>query len=186
MVVIEFIQSGISLLMGTAFVVMLVGYIYKRDAIHWEYLAEAYARDWRPPLVERWGHAVLYGKFPVSKGYNGIMKVGLHADGLSLRVVIPPKSFFCEPLFIPFKDIRGWKQVWYVNAKSVELELTKAPEVKIVMPKEQLEWFQENGGRAIRFDNVPTPNQAKPVFWYWILVLSSLLPISLIGVWWAN
>ena len=101
--------------------------MYKRDAIHWNYLAKTYARPWQKPISERWGNAVLYGKFPVSKAYNGILKIGVHEDGFSLRVRFPLISYFCEPLFIPFRDVRGWDQTWYLNSKTVELELAGAP-----------------------------------------------------------
>ena len=162
----------ISTAAGFAFVVFLVGFIYKRDAIHWAYLERTYGRPWQTPIRERWGHAVLYGKFPVSKAYNGILKIGVHRDGLSLRIMFPLISLFCRPLFIPYRDICGWDQTWYLNAKTVELELVGAPEVKIAMPSAQVDWIRSAGGMDITMMNQASPHSDKPVIWHAFLVVS--------------
>ncbi len=164
-----------STIAGFAFVLLMLGFIYKRDAVHWSYLEQAYGRPWQIPTRERWGNAVLYGKFPVSKAYNGILKIGVHGDGLSLRIMFPPISLFCKPLFIPFRDIIGWDQTWYLNAKTVELELTGAPEVKIAMPLEQIEWIRNAGGAQIAMMNQASPHRDKPVIWHGYLVVSSVV-----------
>lgn len=164
-----------SIILGLPIVILIVGFIYKRDAQHWEYLAQTYERRWTAPLRERWGHAVLYGKFPASKSYNGIVKIGVHKDGLSLKIMIPVISFFCKPLFIPFHDIISWDQTWYINTKTVELELAGAPEIKIAMPREQVEWIRSKGGNDIKMMTQPSPYQNKPVIWYRFLLVTSLL-----------
>lgn len=169
--------SFISTIAGAAFVVFIVGFLYKRDAIHWEYLERVYGRPWRTPIRERSGSAVLYGKFPLSKAYNGIVKLGVHGDGLSLRIVFPLISLFCRPLFIPYRDICGWDQTWYLDAKTVELELAGAPEVKIVMPRKQVEWIRGAGRTDITMMNEASPHRDKPVIWHAFVITSSLVMI---------
>ena len=168
-------SSFITTIAGFAMVLLMVGFIYKRDSVHWQYLEQVYGRPWQTPIHERWGHAVLYGKFPVSKAYNGILKVGVHHNGLSLRIMFPIISFFCRPLFIPYGDICGWDQTWYLNAKTVELELSGAPEVKIAMPREQVEWIRNTSGVKIAMMNQTSPHRDKPVIWHAFLVVSSLV-----------
>jgi len=180
----EFLYSSLVTIAAGAGVILLLAMIYKRDAIHWQYLADQYGREWRAPIRERWGNGNLYGKFPLSRGYNGILKVGVFPNGFALKIAIPPDSLFCDPLFIPFEDVRGWDQTWYINSKTVELELVRAPEVKLVMPKSQLEWIHQNSGGRIRFENVPSPNNAKPVLWYWTMIVSFTLPIVGMGTFW--
>jgi hypothetical protein len=171
------IFSIISTGLGLAFAVYLVANIYKRDAIHWQYLEQAYGRPWQPPLRERWASAVLYGKHPFSKAYNGILKMGVHKDGVSFRVMFPLISYFCKPLFIPYRDIRGWNQTWYLNAKTVELELSGAPEVKIAMPRDQVEWIRTVRGKGISLINKPSPHNAKPKIWHAYIIVSSTVMI---------
>ena len=43
----------ISSIADFAFAAFLVGFMYKRDAIHWNYLAKTYARPWQKPISER-------------------------------------------------------------------------------------------------------------------------------------
>ena len=178
MALIEMIFQSVTGLVSLGFVIALLGFMYWRDACHWRYLAEAYGRTWTRPVRTRWGNVVLYGKFPVSKSYNGITRLGLHSDGLSLKIMIPPYSIFCRPLFIPYRDIRGWDQSWYLNAKSTELELEAAPEVKIVMPREQLEWIRGMGGQEIEVTNRTSPHRDKPVLWHAYLVVSFVVMIG--------
>ncbi len=178
MAIFDQIFMAVSSVVAFGFVVALLGFMYRRDACHWRYLAAAYGRPWSRPVRERWGNLVLYGKFPVSKSYNGIARIGVHPDGLALKVMMPPHNIFCRPLFIPFRDIRGWSQSWYLNAESTELELDQAPEVKIVMPRDQLEWIRSMGGHDIEVMNLTSPHADKPVMWHAFLVVSSVLMIS--------
>ena len=76
-----------------------------------------------------------------------------------------------------YRDIRGWEQTWYLNAKSVELELTGAPQVKIVMPHDQVEWIRSSGGANITMANVASPNRDKPAVWHAFVIVSSLVTI---------
>ncbi len=169
-----------SSIFGLGIVIALVGYIYKRDAIHWEYVANGYKRNWATPIKECWGNAVLYGKFTASKSYNGILKIGIFPDGFAMRVMFPPKAIFCKPIFIPYRDILGWNQTWYINDETVELELKHAPEVKIVMPRSQVEWMKENAGAQLRLMNEPSPHKDKPVFWYWIIIAQGVMAVLLV------
>ncbi len=104
--------------------------VYYRDAHFWRYLSNFYEAPWQRPIeTRRFQNAVAYGEGFASKSYNGLLTIGIHEFGLALSI-ISPFSFFHKPLFIPFSEIKGWKQFWYLNAKSYELELESAPDVK--------------------------------------------------------
>ena len=103
---IAYLLSLIPGLVGLGFVLFLLHTIYSRDSIHWRYLADHYGGTWRKPQTEKWGHLILYGKYPLSKGYNNSFKIGVHREGISLRMIIPPDTFYCQRLFIPFKAFR--------------------------------------------------------------------------------
>lgn len=179
---IEVFSSFISGLFGLGLVLFLLHTIYSRNSNHWRYLADHYGGVWREPSVEKWGYLNLYGKFPVSKGYNSSFKIGLHQEGITLRMIIPPDSFYCKPLFIPYGDIKGWNQSWYLNAESVELELKNATEVKLVMPRSEIDWIKSFGGKTVNIDDVQSPNKDKPVIWHTFLVFWPIFVIGSLGV----
>ena len=153
----------------------LLWLVYSRDAHMWRYLAAAYARPWAEPReVRRLQSAVAYGRGVASKSYNGVLTIGRHADGVALRL-LPPFSIFHDPIFIPFKDIRGWEQLWYLDATSYELEFEQAPEVKLVMPAKQVKWLQENSFGRMQVSETRSPNAARPNFWYVIILVQGFL-----------
>jgi hypothetical protein len=162
---------GLGVAFGAAYL------IYFRDAHFWRYLAENYQRPWQRPLaIRRFQHAVAYGIGPVSKSYNSILTIGLHDDGIALSV-IPPFSFFHKPLFIPFADITGWKQIWYLNAKSFELGFAKAPEVKLVMPASQVEWIGAFSQGQMQVVHEHSPHGKRPNVWYAIILLQGIMGV---------
>ena len=105
-------------------------WVFFRDSHFWRYLADSYAQPWQNPLTtRRFQHGITYGREIGSKSYSGLLTIGIYDHGLGLRV-FAPFSFFHKPLFIPFNEIEGWDQHWYLNAKSCELTFKRAPDVK--------------------------------------------------------
>lgn len=127
---------------GLAIVVTIMGGMMYANSRRWRYLSSAYANSDGKFIEKRtMQDAVLVGL----GGFNtikGILTIGVSSQGVSLRM-LKPFSLFHTPMFIPYSDIRGWKTTWYLNAKSTELELLNAPDVKIIMPTEQVSWIRE-------------------------------------------
>ncbi|MEL6364535.1 MAG: hypothetical protein AAFR11_06820 [Pseudomonadota bacterium] len=159
----------------------LMWVVLSRDAHWWRYLASAYASPREAALeTRRFQHGVVYGKGGASKSYNGLLTIERRAEGVALSV-IPPFSFFHKPLFIPYKDVQGWGQLWYVNAKSVELTFERAPDVKLVMPASQIEWLQQASGAAMEIRSETSPHTARPNLWYLAIFVQGMLALWLLG-----
>ncbi len=153
--------------------------IYFRDSYYWRYLGKFYEAPWERPLETRhFQHAVAYGEGVASRSYNGLLTIGVHQMGLALKI-IPPFNFFHKPLFIPFSEIKGWKQFWYLNSKSYELELKSAPDVKLVMPASQVEWLQERSNGRLEVVEEKTPHKQRPNVWYVIIIIQALMALGL-------
>lgn len=146
---------------GLVFVAGILSVVYKAHAVDWQKLVEVYGRDWQAPrLKKRFAHMILYSEGRPAKSYNSILDIGLFEDGIALR---PSRIFapFHPPIFIPYTDIEGWSQQWYINAKSAELSLRKAPGMRMIMPREQVEWMFSLTG-------LPTPvSAARPPHGKW-------------------
>lgn len=125
-------------------------------------------------------HAVAYGKGVASRSYNGLLTIGVHELGLALSI-IPPFSFFHKPIFIPYTEIKGWNQFWYLNAKSCELEFKSAPDVKLVMPASQVKWLQEKARGQLEVMSEPSPHKQRPNIWYAIMILQAIMAIGLLA-----
>jgi hypothetical protein len=126
---------------GGVIVLVLLSANYKAQAVDWEKLVRVYGRDWLAPrLKKRFAHMMLYSEGRPAKSYNSILDIGLLDDGIALR---PSRIFapFHAPIFIPYTDIEGWSQQWYINAKSAELSFRKAPGMRMIMPRDQVEWM---------------------------------------------
>lgn len=154
--------------------------VYFRDAHYWRYLGKFYEAPWRRPIETRYfQHAVAYGEGIASKSYNGLLTIGVHELGLALRI-LPPFSFFHKPLFIPYAEIKGWQQHWYLNAKSYELEFKSAPDVKLVMPASQIAWLQEKSRGQISVAGERSPHRQRPNIWYAVLVIQGLMALGIL------
>lgn len=141
---------------GMSVFVAIFGGMLWSNARRWRYLAKSYAAT-SPALIEKRSlqSVVLLGL----GGYNslkGIVTIGVHDDGVSLRV-LAPFALFHVPLFIPYNDIRGWGTSWYVDARSSELTFRKAPDVQLVMPAEQAEWIGRFAGHKMLLRETPPP-----------------------------
>ncbi|MGE0182769.1 MAG: hypothetical protein AB7F91_07870 [Parvularculaceae bacterium] len=179
MAISQIIHQVIVLAFGLVFVIALLGFIYRRDAFRWRHLAEAYGGEWRRPLKTRWlGNVVLYGRGVAFVSYPGIVLLGVHEDGIALRV-LPPFSFFNPPLFIPFSDIRAWKTFWYLKARSVELDFERAQGVQMVLPACDVRWISENANVSIDIADGSAPQSARPALWHALSLFGSLSVLSL-------
>ncbi len=180
MTIAEIIEKAWLMLIGFSVFGGSLYLIYFRDSHQWRYLSKFYEARWQRPVETRYfQHAVVYGKGIASKSYNGLLTIGVHDLGLALKV-IPPFSFFHKPLFIPFSEIKGWKQFWYLNAKSVELELESAPDVKLVMPASQVKWLQNKSQGKMEVVDEHSPHKQRPNIWYAILILQALMGFGLL------
>ncbi|MEZ5924269.1 MAG: hypothetical protein R3D57_07770 [Hyphomicrobiaceae bacterium] len=152
-----------------------------RTAFRWRVLAEAYPALSHAPIEERsWQSAVLIGR----GGFNalkGIVKIGVHETGVSMRILLP-FSLFHPPLFIPYGDIRGWRTTWYLDARSSELELRRAPDIKMVMPAEQVEWISGFSGNRMTLHRDRPPNGNAGRGWHALVVASIGLSVVMIGL----
>jgi hypothetical protein len=165
------IGQAIGLAFGGVIVFALLRFIYRRHAIDWEQLVSVYGRDWREPAArKRFGDMLLYSEGRPLKSYNSLLEIGLHDDGIALR----PNRFlvpFHRPIFVPYTDIQGWDQSWYLNAKSAELSFQKAPHMRLIMPRKQADWMLAFGGDAARISDERPPHGTRP----WRTQLSALL-----------
>ncbi|MDJ0613975.1 MAG: hypothetical protein QNJ29_09880 [Rhizobiaceae bacterium] len=155
-----------------------------RNAMRWRYLSETYASDHSTVLENRkLQNAILLGL----GGYNslkGIVNIGVSKSGIALSI-LKPFSLFHAPLFIPFSDIRGWSTTWYIDGKSSELNLTNAPDVKIVMPREQVEWIRSYSGGAMQLsDESPPQGKAGRGAYFFVLINAIIALIALAYLGW--
>lgn len=168
-------------LVGLSTFILCFGGMLWSNSRRWRYLARSYAKDMQRPAKKRsMQSAVLYGQF----GYNslkGILSIGAHRDGVSFRIMAP-FSLFHAPLFIPYRDIRGWKATWYLDSPSVELEFASAPEIKMIMPAEQAEWIKSYSGQQMAVRDSTPPHGEGAAGWHTFAVVSA--GISLIMMVW--
>lgn len=154
---IEFLRSAITFVLGVAMVAAMLVFVYKRFAIDWAPLAKVYGRRWQKPLMKkRFANLVLYSEGRPARAYKGVVSIGLYIDGIALR----PNQFlapFHPPIFVPYGDINGWNQVWYIDGKSTELTFDKVPTSRLIMPRDQVEWMLslDPGAASISSDKPP-------------------------------
>lgn len=168
---------------GLGTFVAIFGGMWWACARRWRHLAKAYGATSHPPIEKRhMQSAVLLGL----GGYNslkGIITIGVHQTGVSLQV-LAPFSLFHAPLFIPYGDIRGWGTTWYLDARSTELELRQAPDVKIVMSANQAEWIQSFAGHKVTLHDTSPPAGNAGRGWYAFAIANT--GISLVMVAWLS
>ena len=151
-----------------------------RFACRWRYLAESYAADRGKPLDKRsLQSAVLLGLGGFSS-LKGILKVGVHDTGISLRI-IAPFSLFHTPLFIPYGDIQGWVTTWYLDSRSIELTFRRSPKVKIVVPADLAEWIAARAGQKVELHAVRPPHGNAGRGWFAFALVSAALGLLMIS-----
>lgn len=179
---IELMRQVFSFLFGLIFVGGLLAFIYKRHAEEWEELANIYGRPWTTPLAKKARRSlVLYTEGRPARTYPGIVTVGVYPDGIGLK----PIRWLCPfhaPVFIPFSDIKGWKQSWYWDGASTELMFSGAPHLQMIMPETQVKWISsiEPAGVILSEEYVPRSNW--PHATQAIAVMSLLMVVSLIAM----
>jgi hypothetical protein len=178
----ELLNQAFGLLFGLAFVVVLMGFVYKRDAVDWEQLVKVYGRDWREPLLlKRFANMILYSEGRPAKSYKGIVAIGLYEDGIALRpnrILVP----FQQPIFIPYADIQGWDQTWYLDAKSTELSFRKTPHMRMIMPQDQVEWMLTLSRGAAQISTERPPHGTRPWISYYVALASGAMVLVVIAM----
>ena len=178
----EYISLAFTFLFGFGFGAGILGFIFWRNSARWRRLAEAYGRTWSKPVEKKgFQYGVLYGDNVAFNSYAGILTIGVHQNGFALRLM-RPFGFFYPPLFFPFSDIRGWDQSWYLNSKSVELQFSRVPEMKMVMPRNQVEWIQRTAGISLDLSHQTSPHNDKPTIWYAATILLAICTLGFCGL----
>ncbi|MFN7165266.1 MAG: hypothetical protein ACK4P2_10665 [Hyphomonas sp.] len=167
----DLISSLLALLPGLVIAGGLMAFIYKRDAVDWEKLAAVYGREVTGHLARRrFNNMILYSEGRPAKSYKGVVTIDLHPDGIGLKP-FPFLVPFQKPIFVPFADIEGWKQTWYLDSKSTELAFRKAPQMRLIMPTSQVDWIRSvaEDGFSVSEDRPPHGH------WPWATYVSALV-----------
>lgn len=141
---------------GFGVFIALFGGMLRANAWRWRQLAAIYGGDGGPVRDKR---SMQSGVLLGLGGFNslhGILNIAVHDKGVSFRVMAP-FSLFHDPLFIPYRDIRGWQTSWYLDAPSVEFEFEGVPAIKMVMSAEQAEWIASFAGQRLTLHTVEPP-----------------------------
>jgi hypothetical protein len=157
-------------LFGVVIVGALILALLSRDAVDWGHLVIVYGREWRPPRMQkRFANMILYSEGRPAKSYAGVIQIGLHDDGVALRPnrLLRP---FQQPIFIPYRDIQSWDQGWYLGGKSSELSFRKAPHMRLIMPRAQVEWMLAHSKGAARISDARPPHGTRP----WLTYITAL------------
>lgn len=176
----DLVSMTMGTLGGAVMVSFMLAFIYKRHAEDWQPLARAYGRSWRTPLKSRrFANMLLYSEGRPARGYKGVIAVGVHADGIALRpnrYLVP----FHGPIFVPYGDIQGWDQDWYVDAKSMELTFSRVPASRLIMPREQVEWMLSMDPGAAQISEARPPHGTRP--WATYILAMGMAAMTLVVV----
>ncbi len=169
-------------LIGIVFFALTFAAMMRTRAYYWRELAQRYAKEAGPARDERsMRTVVLIGQGAV-QSHKGCVTVGAHATGVSFRIGFPILSMFCQPLFIPYRDISGWGTTWYLNARSSELHFRQAPAVKMVLPTEEAEWIRQHaGGTVMPLRDVSPPQGRAGQGWRAFFILQTITMLVVIG-----
>jgi hypothetical protein len=174
------IFTAVTLLVALALLLGLLSFIYWRHAIDWQAIEQAYHRPWQEPMqMKRLQTLLLYSDGRMTKSYKGLLTLGLYRDGIGMRmnpVLVP----FHRPVFIPFTDISGWTQKWFIDAKSVELSFAKVPHLRIIMPADQMDWVAGSSGGAVSISPEQPPHGKWPYASFAIAVIFGAWAVLLI------
>lgn len=141
----EILRIIFSTALGLVIVGGLLAFIYGRQAESWQKFQPFYGQNWTGAVATRHMQSfLLYSKGDFSRSYSGVVTIGVFPNGIGFRFIrlLAP---FHDPIFVPYQDIKGWQQIWYINAKSVELSFAKLPELRIIMPASQIAWIAKQG-----------------------------------------
>lgn len=177
----ELIRQMFTFTFGLVMVGGMLAFIYKRFAIDWEELSRVYARPWQAPREQRrFTNMILYSEGRPARSYKGVVQIGLYPDGIALR----PNRFlvpFHPPIFIPFEDIRGWDQRWYLDARSTELSFRKTPHMRVIMPQKQVEWMIAGACKPVPVSSARPPHGTRPWLTHYLALGSGGLAVMMIA-----
>lgn len=177
---IEFIKFLPSFSLGLLMVGGLLAFIYKRRAQAWQTLQPFYGANWEGAAAKRhMQDLLLYSEGDFARPYRGIVTIGVFPNGIGIRFM-PILGAFHDPIFVPYKDIEGWQQKWYINAKSVELSFDKKSNLRIIMPKSQIDWIAAQGFANIDISPEAPPTGNWPYATYFSAILSLVLVLGVL------
>ena len=179
---IDLLGQIIAKVFGIVFAAAIMLAYFRREAVDWLHLVRVYSSDWQPPrLYRRFANMILYSKGRPAKSYKGIIEIGLHDHGVALRPnrILRP---FQPPVFIPYRDIQGWDQNWYIDGKSTELSFRKAPHMRLIMPREQVEWMLTFAGGAARISEARPPHGTRPWMTYYSAIARGVMSLVVIAI----
>ena len=159
--VLDALRLVLTALPGLLVVGGMLAFIHKRDAVDWERLAAVYGRPWQKPQERRLANLVLFSEGRPAKSLSGAVSIGIYEGGIGLR---PVRLFhpFYRPLFVPFSEIGTWAQIWYVNARSTEMQFARTPGMRLVMPRDQADWIRARAEGRIAAHAGPPPGGRWP------------------------
>ena len=177
---VEAVFTAVTALVSLALPLALLAFIHWRHAVDWQAIEQAYHRSWQPPLqMKRLQTLLIYSDGRMTKSYKGLLTLGLYRDGIGMRMN-PVFAPFHRPVFIPFEDISGWTQKWFIDAKSVELSFAKVPQLRIIMPAEQMDWVAGNSSGAVSISPERPPHGKWPYASFAIAVIFGVWAVLLI------
>jgi len=175
---IEFIKVLPTLGLGLLMVGGLLAFMSKRHARAWQTLQPFYSADWDGAAVTRhMQNLMIYSEGDFARHYQGIVTIGVFPKGVGIRFM-PILGAFHDPIFVPYADIKGWRQKWYIDAKSVELCFKKTPDLRIIMPKSQIDWIAEQGFANIAVSDKPPPTGNWPYATFFAAIILLALMIG--------
>ena len=108
----------------------------------WQRLAEVYASPQPPGLDKRHMCSLRIGKNAVNGArYNGVMTIGVNADGIWLRPFFP-FSFRHPGLFLPFLDAKG-EEVPGIIGSWFDITVSGVPELHLRVSESVGRWIEE-------------------------------------------
>jgi hypothetical protein len=134
-------------LFGWAVFAGIFAMVQRTAAYRWRILASSYADGSRRPAraEKRLQKLTMFGPGRLFSSYMPVT-VGIHEDGLSLRL-LPPFSIFHTPLFVPFDDLQVKRSSWYLNAESFSLTPSRGNGIEIIIDGELFSWISSNSGK---------------------------------------
>ncbi len=158
----------------------LFGGALRTNAYRWRYLAKSYAGEAGAVIDKRDKRSMVLIGLGAFNSFTGIVTIGIHKRGVSFRVM-PIFALFHDPIVVPYSDIRGWKTIWYLNARSSELELRYAPDVKLIIPTEDAEWIRSHAGHEMMLSDIAPPQGNAGRGWRIAMDVYAIASLAMIG-----
>jgi hypothetical protein len=150
---------------GASTFVFIFGGMLWTTARRWRSLAAHYARETPFAIEKRIMQSVILTSASGYNAHKGIITIGLHETGLSMRVM-KPFSLFHQPLFIPYADIHSGPTIWYLNAHSIELAFRQEPDIRLVMSADQVSWINAASPQKFTVETRSSQRQSPTTRWH--------------------